>query len=466
MRLVMKFGGVSVADGECISHVASLVKSYRKQGYELVVVTSAMKGVTDALLTAASEALEDGNTEAITERIAQLRTSHERATTACITDEPTREKVLEEVSEKLDELERALVGICYLGELTPRSLDYISSFGERLAAPVFAGALQCIGVPSCSFDGKDVGILTDSNHQNAKPLDTTYARLEDTLVPLLSESVPVVGGFMGADEKGIITTLGRGGSDLTASLIGAAIGADEIWLWKETDGIMTTDPQLVPEARALKQISYAEAMEMSFFGAKVLHPRAIEPAIRHSIPVRVKNTFHPEREGTLVVAEHVQSKTVVKAVSVIHRVAMITISGSGMIGTIGVAARVFSSLAEAGVNIRMISQGSSEANISMVVDGAHAKKAVKVLRDHFRKNTVRDILLNERVCVVAVVGAGMIGTPGVAGRVFSTMGSERINVIMVSQGSSQSNISFVIEEKDAQRAVAALHREFALHEIE
>ncbi|MHC1571055.1 MAG: aspartate kinase, partial [Methermicoccaceae archaeon] len=279
------------------------------------------------------------------------------------------------------------------------------------------------------------------------------------------ECVPVVGGFMGATEGGAITTLGRGGSDLTASLIGAAVGADEIWLWKETDGIMTTDPHLVPSARPLSQISYTEAMEMSFFGAKVLHPRAIEPAIRHSIPVRVKNTFYPDHEGTLIVAEHVQSESVVKAITVIRNVAMITISGSGMIGTIGVAARVFKSLAEAGVNIRMISQGSSEANISMVVDDVHAKRAVEVLKREFERNTVKDVLLNEDVCVVAVVGAGMIGTPGVAGRVFSTMGRESINVIMISQGSSQSNISFVIEKRDAKRAVEALHAEFALHEM-
>lgn len=465
MRIVMKFGGVSVADGERISHVARLVKQYREQGHELVVITSAMKGITDMLMDAAHEALDNGSTKAIVETIAQIRTMHERAASVCITDEPTREGVMREVNERLDELERALVGICYLGELTPRSLDYIASFGERLAAPLLACALESVGVPSRSFDGRSVGILTDSRHGDAKPLEPTYGRVRDTLVPLLSECVPVVGGFMGATERGAITTLGRGGSDLTASLIGAAVGADEIWLWKETDGIMTTDPHLVPSARPLSQISYTEAMEMSFFGAKVLHPRAIEPAIRHSIPVRVKNTFYPDHEGTLIVAEHVQSESVVKAITVIRNVAMITISGSGMIGTIGVAARVFKSLAEAGVNIRMISQGSSEANISMVVDDVHAKRAVEVLKREFERNTVKDVLLNEEVCVVAVVGAGMIGTPGVAGRVFSTMGRESINVIMISQGSSQSNISFVIEKRDAKRAVEALHAEFALHEM-
>jgi len=466
MRLVMKFGGASVADGERIRHVATLVRSYREQGHEIAVVTSAMKGVTDALLMAARAASEKGDADAVLKSVSDIRTQHERAAEVCIEHEPTREQVLSSIAALLDDLERALVGICYLGELTPRSLDYISSFGERLAAPMLAGALQSIGVPSRSMDGMEAGILTDSTHGDARPLDITYERIAQRVAPLLEECVPVVGGFMGADERGVITTLGRGGSDLTASLVGAGIGAHEIWLWKETDGIMTTDPHLVPEARSLRQISYAEAMEMSYFGAKVLHPRAIEPAIRHSIPVRVKNTFHPEREGTLIVADHVPSKSIVKAITVIRNVALITISGSGMIGTIGVAARVFSSLARAGVNIRMISQGSSEANISMVVDEAHAQRAVRTLREEFRHNIVRDVSLNEHVCVVAVVGAGMIGTPGVAGRVFSTMGRNGINVIMISQGSSQSNISFVIDERDARRAVAVLHEEFALHEIE
>ncbi|MCD4799664.1 MAG: aspartate kinase, partial [Methanosarcinales archaeon] len=262
-----------------------------------------------------------------------------------------------------------------------------------------------------------------------------------------------------------ITTLGRGGSDFTASIIGASLNADEIWLWKEVPGIMTTDPKLVPEARPLKVISYIEAMEMSFFGAKVLHPKAIEPAIRHDIPVRVKNTFEPEYPGTLVVKEQKTVQNVVKAVTVIDKVALVNISGAGMVGTIGVAARVFSALADADVNIIMISQGSSEANLSVVVNDDHLKQAVKALKQEFKNGVVGEIDHDVHISVVAIVGVGMAGTPGVAGKVFDALGKNKVNVIMISQGSSQHNISFVVKEGDATKAVQVLHKVFSLEKL-
>ncbi len=210
------------------------------------------------------------------------------------------------VSDKLSELEKAYIGICYLGELTTRSLDYISSYGEQLAAPILAGVLRDMGIPSQPYTGSEAGIVTDSNYGDAKPLEKTYIQIPQRLLPL--KGVPVVTGFIAKDEKGTITTLGRGGSDLSASLIGAAIDADEIWFWKETSGIMTTDPKIVPETKTIPIISYREAMELSYFGAKVLHPRAIEPAIRKGIPVRVKCTFDPDAPGTQVVHATIYQK--------------------------------------------------------------------------------------------------------------------------------------------------------------
>jgi len=275
----------------------------------------------------------------------------------------------------------------------------------------------------------------------------------------------VICGFIAENEAGIITTLGRGGSDFTASIVGAAIKADEIWLWKEVDGIMTTDPNIVPEAKPIPVISYIEAMELSYFGAKVLHPRAIEPAIRHGIPVRVKNTFRPEVPGTIVVKDQKQSKDIVKAVTVIKNVALINISGAGMVGTIGVAARVFTALANAGVNIVMISQGSSEANISLVVDEMHLDKAVKGIRTEFKNGIIKEITPDRNISVVAVVGAGMANTPGVAGRVFAALGKAQVNVIMISQGSSQHNISFAVSKEGAKKAVSVLHKEFCLESM-
>ena len=458
----MKFGGTSVGDGIRIRHVAELAKKYNSEGNEIILVTSALSGVTDALLKSAKDASETGKTSIVTEFIADLTKQHHKAVKDAVDVQSIVEHVTHEIDQRIQELEKALTGICYLGELTARSIDYISSYGERLAAPIISASLNSMGINSCSFTGGEAGIITTDDYGNAKPLEISYPLIKDRLEPLLCDSIPVVCGFIAQNEAGIITTLGRGGSDFSASIIGAAVKANEIWLWKEVDGIMTTDPNIVPDAKPIPVISYIEAMELSYFGAKVLHPRAIEPAIRHGIPVRVKNTFHPEVPGTIVVKDQKQSKDVVKAVTVIKKVALINISGAGMVGTIGVAARVFTALANAGVNIVMISQGSSEANISLVVDESHLNMAVKSIKTEFKNGIIKEITPDRNISVVAVVGAGMANTPGVAGKVFGALGKAQVNVIMISQGSSQHNISFAVSENGAGKAVSVLHKEFGL----
>ncbi|WP_406659944.1 aspartate kinase [Methanolobus sp. ZRKC3] len=462
MRIVMKFGGTSVANGEKIRHVAELLKQYHGDGNELVAVTSALGGVTDGLLSVANEVSETGKVSHVKEFMADLKEKHYDAINIAIDSDNLRSAAVDAIDSRIDELEKALIGICYLGELTPRSIDYISSYGERLAAPIVSGSIQSFGIGSQAFTGGEAGILTDSHYGNAKPLEHSYDQVYKTLVPLLKDIVPVVTGFIAQDRQGIITTLGRSGSDFSASIIGAAVQADEIWLWKEVHGIMTTDPKIVPEASSIPQISYIEAMELSYFGAKVLHPRTIEPAIKHKIPVRVKNTFEPDFEGTLIVAEQNQIEDVVKAVTLINKVALINICGAGMVGTIGTAARVFSTLANAGVNIIMISQGSSEANMSLVVNEDHLETAVSAIKNEFINNVVGNVAYDRDVCVVAVVGAGMDGIPGVAGKVFNSLGVAGINMIMISQGSSQHNISFVVSSKDAINAIRTLHKQFEL----
>jgi len=465
MKIIMKFGGTSVADGKKLRHVAELVKSYQDKDYQIVVVTSALGGVTDAILEEAHKASKDGEVSRVKEFIADLTKQHHTATREAVGNNSNVEDIIARLDARIDEIEKALTGICYLGELTLRSIDYLSSYGERMAAPILSGAISSLGVESCHFTGGEIGIITDNNFGSAYPLESSYKNIKKHLSPLLPGTIPVVAGFIGEDEHGIITTLGRGGSDFTASIIGASLSADEIWLWKEVPGIMTTDPKLVPEARPLEVISYIEAMEMSFFGAKVLHPKAIEPAIRHDIPVRVKNTFEPEYPGTLIVKEQKTVRNVVKAVTVIDKVALVNISGAGMVGTIGVAARVFKALAKAGVNIIMISQGSSEANLSVVVDNEHLKPAVKALKQEFRNGVVGEIDHDVHISVVAIVGVGMAGTPGVAGKVFDALGKNKVNVIMISQGSSQHNISFVVKEDDAAKAVQLLHKVFSLEKL-
>lgn len=464
MKLVMKFGGTSVADGKRMRHVAELVRNYKDRSNQVVVVTSALAGVTDALLDAAHSASDKGKVSLVKEFIADLTMQHHTAAHEALGNDTT-EGIIAELDARIEDVEKALTGICYLGELTPRSIDYLSSYGERLAAPILAGSIRSLGAESEYFIGGEIGIITNDNFGGAHPLDISYDNVKKHLLPLLPGTIPVVAGFIAQNETGIITTLGRGGSDFTASIIGAAINADEIWLWKEVHGIMTTDPKVVPEARPLPVISYIEAMEMSFFGAKVLHPKAIEPAIKHGIPVRVKNTFEPEYPGTLIVKEQKTTQEVVKAVTVVDKVALVNISGAGMVGTIGVAARVFTALAAAGVNITMISQGSSEANISIVVEESHLKRAVKALKREFKNGVVGAIEDDIDISVVAVVGVGMAGTPGVAGRVFGALGKNNVNVIMISQGSSQHNISFAVRKNDASKAVQILHKEFSLEKL-
>ncbi|ADC64972.1 aspartate kinase [Ferroglobus placidus DSM 10642] len=458
MRIVMKFGGVSVKDGENILHCANLVKKYAKDN-EVVVVVSAMQGVTDSLLHAAHKCYKEASHGFIKLFIAELAKRHYDAIETAVKDKRIKEKVINRIDNLLDELEKILLGISYLGELTKRSEDYILSFGERLLAPIFSASLISLGVDSVALTGGDAGIVTDSNYGRAKPLPEVYSLIKSRIEPLISikKLVPVVTGFIGVTKDGNITTLGRGGSDLTATLIAAAIDADEVWLWKEVDGVMTTDPKIVPEAKLIPELSYQEAMELSHFGAKILHPRAIEPVMKRKIPVRIKNTFNPEAEGTVIRDGITSTKDVVKALSLIEKVSIVNISGAGF-DFAEIMTEVFRILAENKVNVVMVAQSSSELNLSIVIDDSDYDKAMKALKKiengSIKVEGIRD------VAVISAVGAGMAGTPGVAGRIFSTLGRNRINVRMISQSCSEYNISFAVSKNEGRKAVKVLHDEF------
>jgi aspartate kinase len=463
----MKFGGTSVADGPKIRQVGELVQSYYDKGNEIAVVVSAMSGLTDELqATAERLTSEYAEITEVAEFVHLIGKRHFDATYAAIEDEMIITEVISEIETRLEELKNALTGIYHLGELTDRSYDYVSSFGERLSAPIVSGALKSLKVQSVFLTGGEAGIITDSKHRGAGPTEITERRVHERLVPLLKVSiVPVITGFIASNIHNIITTLGRGGSDYTASIIGSAVDADEIWIWTDVDGIMTADPKLVSNARTLPQVSYAEAMEISYFGAKVIHPKTIEPAVTKGIPVRVKNTFNPNGANTTIVHAVANDQSLVKAVTAVNNVALITLSGAGMAGTIGVASHVFAKLADAGVNIIMISQGSSEANISVLVEEEHLSSALNALHGlkiEFNGNVIKEISCNEDVSAIAVVGSRMAGTPGIVGRIFSRMGSINVNVIMISQGSTEYNVSFVLKRDSVRRAVESLHEEFSL----
>jgi len=310
--------------------------------------------------------------------------------------------------------------------------------------------------------------VTDSNFGEAKPLmNVTKHQVKSRIEPLLEEGVvPVITGYIAATPEGVTTTLGRGGSDYTATIIGAALGVDEVWIWTSVDGLMTSDPKIVPDAKVIPEVSFQEATEMAVFGAKVMHPRALEPAMEENIPVRIRSIFNPESLGTLIVKEQkIKPVDVVKAITLVKDVALVNVSGAGMIGAPGTAAKVFDVLGKKNINILMISQSVSEANISFIINRGLLEKAVNALEIALLgRGLIREVTAEDDICVVAVVGAGMRGTPGVASRVFSAVARRGINIRMIAQGSSELNISFVVKEVDGEEAVRAIHEEFRLGE--
>jgi len=462
MRLLMKFGGTSVADAQCIRRVVDILEKHHKAGDELAVVVSAQRGVTDQLIEITGKLPTAKDETAIAPLIQALGKRHMTTLEGAAPDYVAETGSV--IEERLISLQNILLAVYNLQELTPRSKDYIVSFGERLLAPIIGAALRQRGIPSTVMDGCEAGILTTLQHGESNALPESDDRIKKRMGPLLEKEIPIIMGFMGCTKSGIVTTLGRSGSDYSASIIGAGIDADEIWIWTDVDGIMTCDPRVINDARVMHSLSYSEVMELSYFGAKVMHPRSIEPAMRKNILVRVKNTFNPSHPGTVIVRNGQPDNRIVKALTYIDKVAAININGAQMIGRPGVAKAIFSILADHEVNVMMISQGSSEANISLIVDEAHLNTAVHALSDLVKQGIVREVTHNHEVCAVAVVGAGMAGAPGTGGRIFTALGKNRVNVMMISQGSSEANISFVVSQQDGARAVRVLHDEFRLAE--
>jgi aspartate kinase len=463
MRLVMKFGGTAVDSPDNVRHVAQLVKSHAKNN-SIVCVVSAVRGMTDGLLSIA-DSVKRGDKQSIDEFVKKSTKIHLDIVQEAISDSKLKSEAAAHVKKITRELEDVLGGIVLLGEVTPKSLDYLLSFGERLSTPVVSFVLRDIGLKSDHLTGKEAGILTDSNFGEARPLmDTSKLRVSHKLEPLLKDGVvPVVTGFIGADQYGNITTIGRGGSDYTATIIAASIGADEVWLWSDVDGLMTADPKIVGDAQVLKEVSFAEAMEMALFGAKYMHPRALEPVMETKIPIRIRNTFNSQHFGTAISQNpSKESQRIVKSVSVIRHTALIDVSGGGMVGAPGTAARIFDTLAKNRINIMMISQSPSESSISMVVRKNDLDKATNTLELNLLGKVIKQVNVNDDVAVIAVVGSGMRGIKGVAAKVFGAVAKQGVNVIMIAQGSSELNLAFVVNDRDCEQAVRALHSEFSL----
>jgi aspartate kinase len=462
---VMKFGGTSVGDAACIQRVAKIVADASHEGH-VVAVVSAMSGVTNRLIQAA-QSCQAGRHEDSAAIFGSLRKQHETAVHDLIRDPERRGRINARLVKLFAEGERMCQGTALLRELTPRTLDNVSSLGERLSAPMVAGALEEIGVASEAIEATDL-IVTDSFHGGADPLmDLTREKSEGLMRPLLAKNVvPVVTGFIGATRGGDLTTLGRGGSDYSATILGAVLDAGEVIIWTDVDGVLTADPRLVPEARIIPEISYREATELAYFGAKVLHPKTLRAVGQAGIPVWIRNSFAPERTGTKITPSGRSNGGGVKALTAIRDVVLISVGGPGIVGVPDVIARTFTATAELHANVLLISQSSSQNDICFIVASDDAKRTAEALRKEFAQDVkhekVEHITVNPSIAIVAAVGENMRGAPGIAGRTFGCLGRENINIIAIAQGSSETNISFVVDEKDMKAALVATHREFCL----
>ena len=466
MTLVMKFGGTSVGSAAAIRETAQLVIDQLGRRPSVVVVASAMGSqpvkVTDLLLQGAQAALT-GDEPAYRAIAEQVQRVHYAAIDGLLAPEKERQVVLAENRAFIARFVALCQAVSVLGELTPRALDAVAGMGEQMSVRILAAYLRELGFSAESVDATEL-IVTDSRFQEATPLfDATAAKTQARLGPLLAQGIiPVVTGFIGATTDGVLTTLGRGGSDYSAAILGQALAAAEVWIWTDVDGVMSADPRLVPAARSIPVLTYREVSELAYYGARVLHPKTIRPVVEHNIPLRIKNTFNPSHPGTLIVSQAENDQGVIKAVTAIRRLSLITLEGKGMMGVPGIAARTFAAVAESGVSVLMISQASSEQSISFVTAADSAEPVLANLRHAFQSEIARrdiDQVWDMRpVSIITIVGAGMRGTPGIAGRIFTALGEARVNVIAIAQGSSECSISLVVSEADTAQAVAQLHQ--------
>ncbi|MHC1782953.1 MAG: aspartate kinase [Anaerolineaceae bacterium] len=460
--LVMKFGGTSVGNPEAMRQVSKIVENARVEWQSVVVVTSALAGVTDMLLQGAQAAC-DNNLEPSLSFAAEITHRHEQIADILIPDADRRDRLKSEIAGLVSEFTNLCHAISILGEASPRALDATASLGERMCVRLLSAVLSVEKIHSEFVESSRL-ILTDENFQAAHPiLEETAQRCRDILLPLLKKGIiPVVTGFMGGTRTGVITTLGRGGSDFSASLLGAALPASEVWIWTDVDGVMSADPRLVPQARTIPELSFREISELAYFGAKVLHPKTIRPVIEAGIGLRVCNTFNPSHPGTRLTADHNEvAHGIIKAVTAIKDVNLITIEGRGMLGVPGVAARTFGAVATTHTSVPLITQASSEQSICFAVPTSSCQKVIaeleKVFAPEIARRDIDRIWASEEMVIVTIVGAGMRNTPGIAGRVFSALGRQNVNVIAIAQGSSEVSISLVADAKDARKAVTSLH---------
>ena len=469
---VLKFGGTSVGSPAAIRGLVDILKVYQERGDRFTVIFSAFSKVTDTLLEMAQKASKGD--KSYLEILEKVRARHLDAIAALL--EPDNRAPIEaHILANFEALANVLQGIFLLREASARSLDFVVSFGERNSAAIISHVMTQAGVPAEFLDTRDV-VRTDAHFGSAK-VDFEETNRLITQHYAAHPKVQAVTGFIGSTADGLTTTLGRGGSDYTAAIIGAALDAEVIEIWTDVDGVLTADPRRVKKAFTLPSMTYREAMEMSHFGAKVIYPPTILPALAKSIPLRIKNTFNPSFEGTYI-GENPPAETqvasgtdsgwagAIKGISSINQVCLLTLQGSGMFGVPGIAARLFNALAQVGVNIVIITQGSSESSITFAVSPAQAKLAQRAAEKEFayeiRETLIEPLKIETDLSVVAVVGENMRYRPGISGRLFQALGKNGVNIVAIAQGSSELNISVVVNAMYETKALNAIHEAFFL----
>ena len=447
----MKFGGTSVEDPTAINRTASIVAGRVAAGKSPVVVVSAMAKVTDQLLRCAAAAAQGDRTGALAIS-SRLRSRHRDTACALVKDAKEAATLVNWIDQKFDQLDEVLRGLAAILELTPRISDLIVSYGERLSSRMIAAAFRERGIDAAHVDARDL-IITDSQFQKAVPLDDIIEkRCAEKVRPLVDAGkVPVMGGFIGSNEAGITTTLGRGGSDFTGALVGGAMHADAIEIWTDVDGIMTSDPRVCPDALRVKVISFEEAAELAYFGAKVLHPATILPAVRKNIPVLVLNSRNPENEGTRIISLAPHCKSPFKSIAVKKKLSIIDVVASRMLMTHGYLKEIFTIFDKHQTAVDMVS--TSEVSVSLTVDSNDKLPAIAA-----DLSKLADVKYEGKKALVCLVGEDIRGQNGMAAQVFSAI--RHINVRMISQGASEINMSFMIDEEDADEAVRSLHAAF------
>ena len=454
---VLKFGGTSVGSAENIRRVKIIVEG---QNDDLIVVVSALGGITDKILNASKMAVL--GTEYFNTEITGIRERHQEVVEALF-DGKKKEEVTDKMGILLDKLEKIIRGVSMIGELTPKTLDRIGGFGERLSSLIISEFIE----HSLWVDSSRV-IKTDSAFGKAQVnFELTNTLIRETFKDF--QGICIVPGFVSSNSAGEYTTLGRGGSDYTAAIYAAALDASVLEIWTDVDGFMTADPRVISKAYVIKSLSYAEAMELSHFGAKVIYPPTILPVYKKGIPALIRNTMNPEAEGSLITDSRHNGKDLpIKGISSISNISLITVQGLGMVGVTGISMRLFSALARENVNVILISQASSENSISIAIDTARVKTAEDAIRTEFEheinQEKINKVEIESDLSIVAIVGENMKKSTGVAGKLFHTIGKNGINIIAIAQGASELNISWVVRNSDLRKTLNVVHEAFFLSE--